>query len=110
MKRERSGPVSIALYLLHPLMGPPSRKNTSTRVQPAHHLSNTLMDPTTTTQPQYFTLYRLLTTPIVTTLGLSLEGVGVGTADLEFETSSGHFKLQLKEAMHVQKARKRQGS
>ncbi|CDR49806.1 hypothetical protein NBRC10512_003240 [Rhodotorula toruloides] len=50
---------------------------------------------------RYFTSYRLLTTPIVTASGPSLEGVGVGTAEIEVETSSGRFKLQLKDAIHV---------
>ncbi|GEM11217.1 copia-type polyprotein [Rhodotorula toruloides] len=41
------------------------------------------------------------TTPIVTASGPSLEGIGVGTAEIEVITSSGQFKLQLKDAIHV---------
>ncbi|GEM12710.1 copia-type polyprotein [Rhodotorula toruloides] len=41
------------------------------------------------------------TTPIVTASGPSLEGIGVGTAEIEVVTSSGRFKLQLKDAIHV---------
>ncbi|BGP32763.1 hypothetical protein JCM10296v2_004547 [Rhodotorula toruloides] len=49
----------------------------------------------------YFISYRLSSTPIVTASGPSLKGVGVGTAEIEVETSSGRFKLQLKDAIHV---------
>ncbi|GEM11436.1 copia-type polyprotein [Rhodotorula toruloides] len=50
---------------------------------------------------RYFISYRQTTTPIVTTSGPSLEGNGVGTAEIEVVTSSGRFKLQLKDAIHV---------
>ncbi|KAK4335907.1 copia-type polyprotein [Rhodotorula toruloides] len=50
---------------------------------------------------RYFISYRLMTTPIVTASGPSIEGVGVGTAEIEVETSSGRFKIQLKDAIHV---------
>ncbi|GEM05985.1 hypothetical protein Rt10032_c01g0002 [Rhodotorula toruloides] len=50
---------------------------------------------------RYFISYRQTTTPIVTASGPSLEGIGVGTAEIEVITSSGRFKLQLKDAIHV---------
>ncbi|GEM12751.1 copia-type polyprotein [Rhodotorula toruloides] len=50
---------------------------------------------------RYFISYRQTTTPIVTASGPSLEGIGVGTAEIEVVTSSGRFKLQLKDAIHV---------
>ncbi|KAK4335988.1 hypothetical protein RTBOTA2_004766 [Rhodotorula toruloides] len=53
------------------------------------------------TERRYFISYRLMTTPIVTASGPSIEGVGVGTAEIEVETSSGRFKIQLKDAIHV---------
>jgi hypothetical protein len=53
------------------------------------------------TERHHFISYRQTTTPIVTASGPSLEGVGVGTAEIEVVTSSGRFKLQLLDAIHV---------